>query len=111
MSKIPVLPDSLGLTLHDEPLSDPGRSGSGWEAISDPGSSAKSSLAGREYIPEVDNTRDYTDEERLYLALKSYYLKLDAYEIGRVSDPLFPLPFPAFSLGETRVSNELTHFV
>lgn len=96
MFKIPDLPDSSSFTLHDEPLSDPE---SDWETISDSNSSTKLNLTdfpGQEYSPEVDNTRDYTDEERLELALKSYYLKLDAYETGKVG--LIPPPSPSLRL-------------
>lgn len=90
MFKIPDLPDSSSFTLYNDPLSDPE---SGWETISDSDSSTKlnlTDLPGWEYSPEVDNTRDYTNKERLDLALKSYYLKLDAYETGKVgfSPPL-----------------------
>lgn len=101
MFKIPVLSNSSGFTLHDEPLSDPE---SGWETISDSDSSTKlnlTDLPGWEYSPSVDNTQDYTDEERLDLALKSYYLKLDAYETGKVGD----LPgHLVFFLSETGIS-------
>lgn len=91
MFKISALPDSPGLTLHGDPPSDLDPSESGWETISNSDSSTKFDLAdlpGWEYSPEVDNTRDYTDDERLDLALKSYYLKLEAYESGKVGDPL-----------------------
>lgn len=76
MFKIPDLPDSSSFTLYDDSLSDPE---SGWETISGSDSSTKLNL--------TDNTRDYTDKERLDLALKSYYLKLDAYETGKVGFP------------------------
>lgn len=91
MFKIPVLPDSSGFTLQDELLSNTDPSESNWETTSDSDSSTKFSLTelpGWEYSPEVDNTRDYTDDERLDLALKSYYLKLEGYETGKVGDPL-----------------------
>lgn len=91
MFKVSTLPDSPGLTLHDDPPSDLDPSESGWETISNSDSSTKfdlTDLPGWEYSPEVDNTRDYTDDERLDLALKSYYLKLEAYESGKVGDPL-----------------------
>lgn len=104
------IPDSSGFTLHDEPLSDPDPSESGWETISDSGSSERfdiTDLPGWEYSPEVDNTRDYADDERLDLALKSYYLKLEAYETGKVGNP----PPPAFSSGERRVSDGLMRII
>lgn len=93
MFKIPALHDSPGLTLHNDPPSDLDPSESGWETISNSNSSTKLDLTdmpGWEYSPEVDNTRDYTDDERLDLALKSYYLKLEAYETGKVGDFLPP---------------------
>ncbi|KAL0633516.1 hypothetical protein Q9L58_007548 [Maublancomyces gigas] len=78
-------------SLCDEPLSD---SDGSWETISSRatgvgGSQSSSPLSSpefrfssseRELSPAVNNRRNYTAEERLSLALASYFAKLEKYE-------------------------------
>lgn len=86
-------PNSDHFGFCDEPLSD----SSGWETVSfteTTGRESSSSLSQlsspefrfssseREFSPAVNNRHNYMDEERLQLALTSYFAKLESYEKG-----------------------------
>lgn len=94
-----MMSDKDHFSLRDEPLSE---SDTGWETVSSTvtgieGSQSSSPLSSpefrfssseRELSPAVNNQRNYMAEERLSLALASYFAKLEKYEERGDKKPL-----------------------